>query len=386
VSVSSDELFAVLLAGDFAPALRAELVTAVRAARLHDVAPLARLLFALGGGSGEHEDFDPALYFATTCQEQPFPWNDAAPARTRLHEVSAALAALPPSIFAPFTAATAFDLGNAPACAGWPLAAPGAPASAAALPRVPALILSGAADLRTPTADAHAVAERLPGANLLVVPYTGHSVLGSDPSSCASEALRALFAARPVKPCHVTAPPPALRPPPLPPVRLSQVSPTRGYGGAPGRTLHAVTLSLGDLGRQLLLQIGAGAFEASSAGIQVRIGGLRAGWGRFSAGQVLLRGYSFVPGVTVTGSVESGTGKLTIAGRAAARGALSVNAQGVLSGTLGGHRVRVLASSGAAAAIVGSNARTSSPFGVHGAAGRRLAAELDKLLGRFLDT
>jgi len=45
---------------------------------------------------------------------------------------------------------------------------------------VPTLILDGRSDVRTPVSDAAAVAGRIPGANLVPVPYVRHSVLGSD--------------------------------------------------------------------------------------------------------------------------------------------------------------------------------------------------------------
>ena len=380
VAVSSDELFALLLAGDFSPALRAEFVTTVRAAAARDTAPLARLLAtAAGGGGGEREDFDTPLYYATICEEQQFPWSRAATPAKRLAEARAALDALPAAAFAPFPAATALDLSDIPACAGWPFTAPAPPPAVAPLPGVPALILSGTADLRTPTADARALVAQLPGSNLLVVPYTGHSVLGNEPTSCASDALRALFAARPVKPCSSRRPP-GVTPPPLPPLRLDLVSPARGYRGRPGRTLHAVALSLGDLFRQLLLQLGAGSPQGAFSSAELRTGGLRAGWARASGGQILLRGYSYVPGVAVSGTLSAGTGKLTISGSSAAHGTLGVSAQGTLSGTLEGVHVRLAPDSHATAAIVGSDAQTSYTFGIDGPARRRLARELGRLL------
>src|SRR4029077_6242938 len=47
--VSSEELLELLLAGDFSPLLRAEFITAVRAAARGDSAELTRLLAAAGG-------------------------------------------------------------------------------------------------------------------------------------------------------------------------------------------------------------------------------------------------------------------------------------------------------------------------------------------------
>ena len=83
----------------------------------------------------------------------------------------------------------------------------------APLPNVPTLIFSGADDLRTPTANARQVAAQIPDAHLLVVPNTGHSVLGIGPHRPApSHALQALFAGKPVRKCTRTQPAAALLP------------------------------------------------------------------------------------------------------------------------------------------------------------------------------
>lgn len=382
VAVSADGIFSMLLAGDFSPALRAQLVTAVRAAALGDSAPLARLFaVAESAGGGEPEDFDTPLYYATSCEDQPFTWSRTATPQARLAEASAAAAALPASVFAPFTAATALDAGNVRECSGWPYQAPAPAPNTAPLPAVPALILSGSADLRTPTAGAQAVAGSIPGASLLVVPDTGHSVLGTDPSSCASHALQALFAGQPIKACVAQRPAP---PPPLPPQRLALVSATHGYSGRVGRTLHAVTLSLADFERELVLSVsldGSEGLQRIVAG--VRIGGLRGGWASLRVGgsaRISLRGYSYVPGVTISGTISPDHASLTIAGSAAVHGTLGLGAHGALVGTLGGHHVHVAASSYAAAAIVRADAQASPTFGPDGPAQRRLARELAGLL------
>ena len=99
---------------------------------------------------------------------------------------------------------------------------------------MPTLILSGADDLRTPTANAREVAAKIPDSHLLVVPYTGHSVLTDEQTSCASDALQGAVR-RPRRQALPAAPAPAsLRPPPLAPLNLSLVAPASGYGGFPG--------------------------------------------------------------------------------------------------------------------------------------------------------
>jgi pimeloyl-ACP methyl ester carboxylesterase len=382
VKVSSDLILALLLAGDFSQALRAELVSAVSAQRTnHDSAPLARLVGLGSSASGEEQqDFDTPLYFATTCEEEAFPWNRAATPSVRMAEARAAAAALPARVFAPFTRANALDLGDEPACAGWPYATAAPPPDTAPLPAVPTLILSGAQDLRTPTADARALAAQIPGSNLLVVPYTGHSVLGGEPTSCARDALIALFAHRPVRACSTEPPPTLVRPAPLPPPRLGLVSPIHAYPGRDGRTLHAVALSLSDLARQVILQLGSVSSESLAALVDLRTGGLRAGWAEFAGGVLTLHGYAYVPGVTVSGTLGSNTANLRVGGSAAAPGTLRLGAHGALVGTLGGRRVKLAANSIASAAIVGANAEASSPSGPGNAARRRLAGELAAVL------
>ena len=358
---SSSDLLGILLEGDLDPILRAEFPAAVRSALEGDTAALARLQArAEGGGEGGEgeelsEGFDAPLYFSTICNEVVYPWNRAASPKTRVREALAALAARPARVFAPFTSANALALSDVPACASWPFT-PGAPeVDEAPLPNIPTLILSGADDLRTPTANARSVAAQIPDSHLLVVPNTGHSVLGSDPTSCAHDALQALFAGRPVEPCRQRRPPHPLLPTPLPPRGLTAVPPAPSSHGLAGRTVDAALLTLGDFDRQVLLAVIEQAGGISLLGLpSVRVGGLRAGWGGVIPGGLLLHGYSYVPGVTVTGKLTSSGAALRIGGSAAVHGTLRVTPHGTLTGALGGQRVHVPAPSSSALASGGS--------------------------------
>jgi pimeloyl-ACP methyl ester carboxylesterase len=386
VAVSSNDLIGMLVAGDFSPLLRAEFVTAVSAAARSDLAPLARLLTQSSSSEDEREDFDTPLYYATTCEEQAFPWSRAVGPQARIAQATAALKALPASTFAPFTTANALAFSDIPECAHWPFATPAPPVQDAPLPNVPTLILSGAADLRTPTANAREVAAEIPDAHLLVVPYAGHSVLSNEPTPCAQEALQALFAGHTVKPCRKIPTPSVLKPPPLPPLRLAEVSPVEGIGGQPGRTLHAVSLTLGDFARQFARQLTAAlGSEGLLAPASLRSGGLRAGWVHFAKGVFTFHDYSYVPGVTISGTVKAEAENLHIGGAAAARGTLQLGTHKTLVGTLGGRHVHLRPANTASAAIVDADAQASPYFGLGGAAGRTAAArELLALLGRFL--
>jgi pimeloyl-ACP methyl ester carboxylesterase len=383
--VSSGELVELLLAGDFSPLLRAEFITAVRAAADGDSAGLTRLLAsARRAGAHEGQDFDAPLYFATTCEEENFPWSRAAAPSARLMQMAAAARALPPAALAPFSAGDALDQSDAGACAHWPFTTPSPPAESTSLPNVPTLILSGEADLRTPTANAREVASEIPDAQLLIVPHTGHSVLSAEPGSCAPQALQAMFTGKPIQPCRASAQPPALRPPPLPPLGLARVAPARGYRGLPGRTLHAVTLTLADFSRQLILQLaGAGSSEGLLTLPTLSVGGLRGGWARLAGGGGLgFHDYSYIPGVTLSGAIRLERADLRIGGSAAAHGTLRLGAHHALVGTLGGRQVRIGSIAGASAAIVTTDAQARSNLASRHSAARELASLIGRLPGR----
>jgi hypothetical protein len=244
-----------------------------------------------------------------------------------------------------------------PACAFWPFTTPAPAARHAPFPSVPTLILSGADDLRTPTANAREVAAQITGSKLLVVPNVGHSVLGDDPTNCSLDALRALFAGTPIKACAAAPPPPLLSLTPLPPARLTDVAPARGNRGKPGRTLEAVLETLADFDRQLSLQALAQLTTGNLAGVSsLSVGGLRSGWAGLADGKLILHGYSYVPGVTVSGEISAQRIALDVAGGRAARGTLLANlssggSQTTLSGFLEGRRVSVSSSDAEAASV-----------------------------------
>ncbi len=346
-------LLGILEAGDLNPALRALLPAAVRSALNNYPDPLLRLEelaeglipnLPAGHPVEESTEIDEALNVTTTCEEMPFPWQRSAPAATRLAEATGALKALPSSDFYPFDAATAFTDSLISACASWPDASPASyvPGN---LPNVPTLILSGAQDLRTPTSNAQQIAARIPDAQLLVVPYTGHSVIGSDFGDCASLALAAFFAGgeagHPVLPCAPGANP--FAPTPLTPTKLAYVHPVPGLSGRPSLTLTAVLDTIVDLNRQVVgatLQADAQLPSGSS------FGGLRGGYAKLSSTRLALTRFTFIPGVELSGTfpVSKGqlqTATLRVTGSSAANGIVRVGSGKVVTGTLGGRRFDV---------------------------------------------
>jgi pimeloyl-ACP methyl ester carboxylesterase len=346
--MSDVDLLNLIGAGDLNPALRALLPASVQSALRGDPTPLLRLNLLAEGlvpnlpgvPLASSDGLDEALFADTTCEEQSFPWQRAASPKTREGEALGALRALPASDFYPFDAPVAWANSLAPACAGWPNIAP-APPAIAPLPDVPTLILSGEQDLRTPTAGAEAVAARIPGSQLLTVPYTGHSVLGTEFSGCAESAVKAFFAGAAVQSCAPTADP--LPPTPIVPSKLSLVKPVGAVAGTPGRTLAVVLETIVDLEQQV---IGATLQAEQELPSGSSFGGLRGGYARITSSALTLHHLSFVSGVQITGSFPISGGRLQAAnlrveGQAAARGTVRIGASAHATGTLGGRHFDV---------------------------------------------
>jgi hypothetical protein len=228
---------------------------------------------------------------------------------------------------------------------------------------VPTLILSGGQDLRTPTEDARRVAAMIPDAQLVHVPYTGHSVIGSDLSGCAKAALASFFARASFAGC----PSAVNRFPvsPLAPRRLSSVAPIGGVAPAAGRTVAAAVASLLDL-RRSVLTIG---FDFGGIPYGARFGALRGGTASVTKAGVRLDRFSYVPGLQLSGLVpttlllkNAGAATiLTIAGSQAAHGRLRMAAGGRLSGTLAGRSFHVSAASRVKLASAASGAPEAAP-------------------------
>lgn len=367
VSVGSDDLLGMLIDGDLDPLLRAGLPAAVHAALHGDPAPLARML-ANDGGS----DFTPAdsnaLYVATTCEDGGVPWPAGTPLQQRRAAEEAALAAIPQRAFAPFDRASVRAVGTADLCRAWPespIAQPQPP-----LPATPTLILSGDDDLRTPRADAVALMRRLSGAQLVEVPDAGHSVVGSDPTDCARQAVLDFLADGVARGCAPHAR--AIATLPLPPRSLAHVRAPRGAPLVAGRTVEAAVLTLGDVTDQLIEQMISGSPQA--------FGGLRAGSAALGRAGVHLHGYAYVPGVTLTGLLHGKTFSLRVGGSAAPHGRLTFSAKGI-RGVLGGRSVQVAAKeldrlAGAGASATAALARSLPALHLPPTAASRLPALL----------
>jgi pimeloyl-ACP methyl ester carboxylesterase len=362
--ITSADVFSLLLAGDLNPEIRPQLPAAVHAALNRDPAPLARLqaLVGLQPASETSPGIDVTLFIATSCEETPFPWQRSAPSATRAVEAEAALNALPSSDFYPFDPESALFGQTIPLCVSWPDAAP-APPPVGGLPNVPTLILSGAQDLRTPTDNARRVAGLIPDAQVLQVPFTGHSVVGSDLTGCAKSALISFFAGAVVQSCGPVVN--RFRPAPLAPRALSSVAPMPGLDAVQARTVAGTVASLLDLRRSVLTV----ALDAGTIPLGARFGGLRGGSVRVTRAGAWLERFSYVPGLQLTGLVPFGIllrndgapARLTVGGPAARGGHVRIGSAGRISGVLAGRSFHVSAATEVRLASAGQRGDAPSP-------------------------
>lgn len=342
------DLLDVLVAGDLNPTLRAELPAALASAKRGDRWQLTRLVARLGGltaSQADDEGVNSTLYAATTCEELPFPWARDADARSRASQLRSALSRISSKAFLPFDRTTAADSTLISLCEGWRNAGP-PPAVLGNLPPAATLILNGKADLRTPLSDAEDVGARISGSQTVGIPYTGHSVLGSEISDedCAKRALNQFFGGQPASQC--TNVDNLFSPVPRAPSKLSSAPSVKGVSGTRGRTIAAVLLTADDVRRQV---IGA----SLDIGRTPRaVGGLRGGRATVSRGGTQsLKSVQYVPRVKVSGTVRSnGAASLRVRGGGAASGTVKISASGdVVSGRVGGRSFRITSAGSASA-------------------------------------
>jgi pimeloyl-ACP methyl ester carboxylesterase len=342
LSMNQSDLLAVLLAGDLNPTLRAELPGSMRAALRGDVSPLLRLAVRSEGlttGLTLRHQSDvtggdsAALFLATTCEEAPFAWTRTANPLQRFDEITKAAQAIPKAQFGPFSPSAAVEVGSIPLCIGWPDAT-AAPPPSAPLPPVRTLVLDGQMDLRTPYEDAAQIAQRIPGAAIVKVPFTGHSTFSSDASTdstCTRGALTTFFAGGVPAACAAIKNP--FSPTRRPPTSIAKIM----ASSASRRTIIAAAATVTDATRQII-----GDALALNA-LPRHVGGLRAGNATVNSNHSFtLNHYQYVPGVVVSGKVDADDNAIiTIHGGGALSGRLSISAGGSVHGTLGGKKVTI---------------------------------------------
>ncbi|MEY2515181.1 MAG: hypothetical protein QOJ89_2539 [bacterium] len=208
ISIGADDLLDLLFASDLNTPLMRRIPPAVRSAVAGNSGPLVRLelsLMSADSGSAESvSEFSSAVYLATTCEESTLLWDPTATPEIRRRQARAAADATPDSYFAPFDRLAGLHFGLLPVCGEWParerVVEPDPP-----LPiTVPTLVLSGDLDLRTPLEGARYLAALLHG-KVVVEQGVGHGVLGRDPNGCATPAVEAFLAGRPLPQCQRSA-------------------------------------------------------------------------------------------------------------------------------------------------------------------------------------
>jgi len=339
-------LYGLVLQSDLSSAVRSQLPAALKSALRGDTAPIARLTLrtlASGASAQSSDGVNSFLNQATHCSESNLPWSPAsAPGRGRGEALQARVAALGAGGFAPFGAPTVVVNALAGRCLLWPSVPEPGPFLTGPGPPAPTLVVNGEEDLRTPVEDGRTVAAGYPAVQQLVVPYVGHSVLGTDQNGCARAAVFGFLAGGAAPAACPAKPRPGRVAFPLP-VRLKAL---------PGKsrrskTLAAAVLTVDDLLTQFDL-----------AGRAKRFGGLRGGRVQLAGRVARIFNYEVFAGVRLNGRLSSAgpgfTARLRIAGGGARPGKVTVLRGGRL-------RLRVQGSRTASAAMSARLPRSEIP-------------------------
>ena len=323
-ALTQAQLYGLVLLSDVDPFLRADLPGAIGSAATGDPGPLLRLAgFVLRAPGQEAEPVNFGRLLATSCIEGRLPWAPDAPLAGRERALDALLTERRDA-FAPFSAATVKDQTSAALCTAWPPTPAPAPVSYGG-PDVPVLVLAGREDLRTPLEDARRTAAQYPDAIVLPVPDVGHSVIGTDPTSCAVTRMAAFLAGGAIDYCVREARP--LVPLPLIPAGLDDYP----GSGAAERTGNAVAASLFAVLREIA--------PVSGTRRGLRFPALRAGVFVAFRDRVELRGVEWVRGVRLSGVIRPRSARIVIGGSRATPGVISGRPGRAFRGTIGGRRV-----------------------------------------------
>jgi pimeloyl-ACP methyl ester carboxylesterase len=350
---TSDELLNLLIAGDLNPFLQPALPGALHAAARGDSAALRRLKPIGEGAPMKLYDLSAGLNAATGCEDVRLPYALTDPPEVRAAATQAALAAIDPARYAPFDAATVLRTSYAQECLQWPADATAQP-SAAPLPAVPTLLLSGRLDLRTPLENAEAVKAEMPGAQRVTVAGTGHDELDTDTTGCVRRAVvRWAAGGRVQAPCAGLTN--AVAPFPAPPSGLDAYRSAPGVGGVRGRAVFATLDAVADAR--------VSALQALFGGLPSRGPGLRGGSYVLHGTSLQLRRWAYAPKLLVTGTIslagDGPTGVLRVDGPGALDGTLRLTSKGGATGTLRGRAVRYQPSTAARSAAA---ARSGAPL------------------------
>jgi pimeloyl-ACP methyl ester carboxylesterase len=351
VRLDVDALTTIAQSGYGDIAIYRDLVAAIRAFEDGDRAPMLRLVAetTLVPEASPVRSFSEALYLAVTCHDYPQLWDPAAPLATRVQQLAAARAALPPARFFPFTGAewTSLPYEGATACLRWPgprRPEPPAPPQAP-YPGVPTLVVNGDLDNITASSGARVVAGRFPNSTFVETHNTIHVSALGDRDGCAAPIVRRFIRTLDAGDTSCAAHIAEVRVVDRFPRRSSGATPASGLRGndvhAPGRRVAAVAAATV-----------ADAIERWTLNYGGTDRGLRGGRWSYSGDRFVrfrFRGARFTRDVPVNGTAtwRLGTGavraRLTIPGRGRVRARWNVRkelAVAELDGRLGGRRLR----------------------------------------------
>jgi hypothetical protein len=298
----------------------------------------------------------------TGCLDTPLPYSIAAtPIPARAAASQAALAAIPPTEYTPFDPQTVLRSSFVDDCSLWPNDVARQPYTGP-LPDVPALLLGGRLDTRTPIENARATAAQLPHSTVVALSGSGHDAIDSDDTGCVDRAVRRFFANQTVgDPCRGRNT--SFRPLPSPPRSLDAFRSAPGVGGLRGRALFGVLDSVNDA---IITGI-----QLETEGLAPRGGGLRAGSFRFfnDDANIRFRRYAYVPGLRISGTLRATDsdiiGRLTVTGPRGTSGSVELTRGGGATGRLGGRPFRYRPGSSASAASATSAHRIGVAAGTN---------------------
>jgi hypothetical protein len=324
----------------------AQLPGAAGALARGDARPLLRVVAESQFDPSAADAGDPAQFsvgdaLSVLCNEQRFPWDWAAPPATRRAQWEAALAALPPDVLAPFSAAavSADPAGIEHVCVDWPAPASSEPPvpDGSAYPAVPALFISGDLDGAVP-AVARSYQQQFPAGTYVEFANVGHGAAFS--GRCAVSIVRRFV--EQLTPGNTAC--------------ASRAAPIYGYSRYPRRAREIrtpVRRLRGDRTSARDRRAAAAAVETLvDTAIHGSSGhGLRGGrCGVTASNTLLLRSCRFVEDVAVSGvGAIDPTGPtlgadVRVSGPGTSPGSVRIRPHGhelTVSGRLGAHRVRV---------------------------------------------
>lgn len=221
--IDADALYNIIFQADFNPFIYSQLPATLSSALRRNSAPLERLFATVYGAAGASATragaqkiarslpkqragkralpkpgskvsgrstadigmFSYTMLYATSCADLNPPWTRGPDLAGRQDAIVAAANAIPDASFYPFTRTTVRDNSLASFCRGWQQSETAPAIPQGPLPDVPTLALDGSLDLRTPVSWAERGVAGDPSAQVVKIPNTGHSTIGTDLSGCA---------------------------------------------------------------------------------------------------------------------------------------------------------------------------------------------------------